>query len=380
MQRDSVLPIVIAFLLAILIIGGLVFAFRYFLLFNLFSVPYNPYEISYESGEFSGDLSGDELSGDVEEEIVVEEPYYGPSIFSGDSRSVAIMIDNDVEAAWPHAGLNNAYMIYEISVEGGASRLIAFFKDDNLPNCVGPIRSARHYFLNYVQEHDAIYCHFGWSPLAQQNIPKLGINNINGIYDNYYKRLGPDKTWHNAFSDKETIDKFIARKKYRDVQNQGSIISYNRYDTDIESGDVANRVSCKYSGFHETVFEYDEESKTYLISMRNSSNKNRIIEHVEKYTGDRFYTKNILVYEVRHKLLDDPEKKGRIDLFNVGTGSGYYITNGKSMPIKWSKSSSGARTIYTDLEGNEISFNDGITWVEIVPPSDQVASKSIEIS
>ena len=314
-----------------------------------------------------GDISG-EISGEREPFVYPElvEEYTGPKVFSGDSRSVAVMIDNDDKAAWPHAGLNNAYMVYEIMVEGGATRLIAFFKYDNLPEHVGPIRSARHYFLDYVQEHDAIYCHFGWSPLAQTNIPKLKINNINGIYDDYYTRIGPDKTWHNAFSSKELISKFAKAKGYRTTQKQDCIISFNEKDTDLVSGDVANLVKCKFSGIQTTSFQYDEENKNYLISMKN-------VPHVDKFTDERFVAKNILIYQTRISLLNDPEKKGRIELYNIGSGKGYYITNGKAIEMKWTKLSDSDKTKYTDLEGNELKFNDGITWVEIVPTDGEIS-------
>ena len=66
-------------------------------------------------------------------------------------------------------------------------------------------RSARHYFLDYAMEHDAIFVHFGWSPLAQSNIKTLGINNINGIYDTFYWRVPPKSSYHNAFTSMERI-------------------------------------------------------------------------------------------------------------------------------------------------------------------------------
>ena len=185
MKKDSVGVVLISFLLFILAIMLLLSTISSYFYGEKFP---NDNSSGDTSGEIIWNFSGDYYnSGDeTESGEAVEELYTGPKIFSGDSRSVAIMIDNDNKYAWPHAGLNNAYMIYEFIIEGGSSRFIAFFKEDNLPDKVGPIRSSRHYFLDYVMEHDAIYCHFGWSPLAQSDIPRLGINNINGIYDTYY--------------------------------------------------------------------------------------------------------------------------------------------------------------------------------------------------
>ena len=153
-------------------------------------------------------------------------------IFKGNDRPFAVMIDNHSDA-WPQAGLQQAYMIYEIIIEGGATRFEALFKKDCLPDKLGPVRSSRHYFLDYAMEHDAIYVHFGWSPLAQSDIKTLKINNINGIYDTFFWREPPKTSYHNAFTSAENLKKYIERKGYRDTQEQDCIIKYNQKAQEI---------------------------------------------------------------------------------------------------------------------------------------------------
>ena len=146
-------------------------------------------------------------------------------IFKGDDRPIAVMIDNE-KPAWPHAGLNDAYLLYEIIIEGGESRIMALFKGKETAN-IGPVRSARHYFLDYVMENDAIYAHFGWSPLAQSDIKTFGINNINGIYDTYFWRVEPLGSYHNAFTSMENIMKFANKKKYKTTSNDKGVFTYS---------------------------------------------------------------------------------------------------------------------------------------------------------
>jgi len=119
-----------------------------------------------------------DLGTDVIEEPK-EEPKKEVQIFKGTDRPIALMIDNH-KGALPQGGLNDAYMVYEIIVEGGETRLMEVLKGKNLEK-VGPIRSSRHYFLDYALENDAIYVHFGWSPQAEYDISNLKVNNINGI-------------------------------------------------------------------------------------------------------------------------------------------------------------------------------------------------------
>ncbi len=346
--------IVIAFLIAILIIVGVIWG----------AMSHTQKDIKEEKP--SDVLGVTDIVDEEIEPIEEEEPYTGPKIFSGDDRPIAVMIDNET-AVTSHAGLNDAYMLYEFIIEGGESRIMAFFKGA-MPEKIGPVRSSRHYFLDYALEHDAIYVHFGWSPKAQSDIKTLGINNINGIYDSFYWREEPKSSYHNAFTSMANILKYAGYKKYRTTSDAESVVKYNEKDTNLESNQEANEVYIKYSNLQSTTYTYDEENKIYLRSKRN-------YEHKDRFTGERFYAKNIIAIYVRDELLPDTEDKGRRDLYNIGSGDGYYITNGEYIPIKWTKTTRSGRTVYTDLEGNEIKVNDGITWVQIVPITGKIEIK-----
>lgn len=78
---------------------------------------------------------------------------------NSNKRPIAVMIDNNVGNS-SHVGLQDAYISYEIIVEGGLTRIMALYKDKDMSQ-IGPIRSSRHYFLDYALESDAIYSHFG---------------------------------------------------------------------------------------------------------------------------------------------------------------------------------------------------------------------------
>ena len=97
------------------------------------------------------------------------------------SRPFAVMINNISVARPLQSGLQDAYLMYEIIVEGGISRYLALFIDQSTER-IGSIRSARHYFLDYALENDAIYVHHGQSPQAQSDFSKLGIERV--VVDN----------------------------------------------------------------------------------------------------------------------------------------------------------------------------------------------------
>ena len=89
-------------------------------------------------------------------------------------RPYAVMIDNEGTRPLPQGGIYLAQIIYEIVVEGGTTRLMPVFWDKD-PSMIGPVRSSRHYFIDYAMEHDAIYVHFGYSPMAMQDLKKYKI-------------------------------------------------------------------------------------------------------------------------------------------------------------------------------------------------------------
>ncbi len=281
-------------------------------------------------------------------------------IFKGDSRPIAVMIDNE-KPAWPHAGLNEAYLLYEIIIEGGESRIMALFKGATTKK-IGPVRSARHYFLDYAMENDAIYVHFGWSPKAQSNIKKYGINNLNGVTNDgtIFWREGNKNSYHNAFTSIENITKKSEKKEYRTTSLDKGVFTYSADEVLLNTGLSAKTINLKYSGLQNVKYVYNEQTKMYDRYMRGSLHKDR-------FTDETFTAKNIIVCYIKNGLLDDPENKGRQELYNSGEGEGLYITNGEYINIKWSKSDDKEKTKYYDLNGKEIVLNDGRTWVQIIP-------------
>lgn len=291
-------------------------------------------------------------------------------IYKGTDRPIAVMIDNNTNA-WPHAGLNDAYMVYEIIVEGGETRLMALFKGVNLEK-IGPVRSSRHYFLDYAMENDAIYTHFGWSPQAKSDISKFKINNINGIYeDGGYDGLNKatgfwrDRTRHAPHNALTSTNKLLAvaeKHGYRTTSDAESVLNYVTDEVLLEDGMDATYVKIPYNSYNVIEFRYDEATGRYT---KYSKGK----KQVESDTGLDMTTKNIIVTFASNYTLTDAENKGRQGLNNIGTLDGYYITNGKAIKITCEKTSREAKTIYKDLEGNEIKVNDGNTYVEICPKS-----------
>lgn len=286
-------------------------------------------------------------------------------IFKGNDRPIAIMIDNHSDA-WPQAGLQKAYMVYEIVVEGGETRLMALFKGADVEK-IGPVRSARHYFLDYAMENDAIYTHFGESPQADSDIRKYSINEIDGIAEDgtTFKRVKDKASPHNAVTSIDKLIESAKNKKFKMTSNKESVLNYVTDEVNLEEGQGAISVTIPHSDLQTVKYVYDEENKVYQRYARGK-------KQTDWDSKEMITTKNIIITFCDNYTLQDKENKGRQGIKNIGTFDGYYITNGKAIKIKCIKNEREEQTQYQDLEGNEIKVNDGNTFVNICPTDAKV--------
>ena len=317
------------------------------------------------------DKNNTEAISEEQEPVATVEEEKEVQIYNGNDRPIAVMIDNH-NGAWPQAGLNEAYMVYEIIVEGGETRLMALFKGVDLEK-IGPVRSARHYFIDYAMENDAIYVHFGQSPQAQSDIKKYSIDDINGISEDgtTFWRVKDKYAPHNAVTGTEKLLESAKSKNYRTTSTEESVLNYVTDEVNLEDGQVADTVTIPHSDLQTVTYEYDKENKVYVRYARGE-------EQTDWDTDEPVTTKNIIITFCNNYTLSDSENKGRQGLKNIGTFDGYYITNGKAIKIQCIKNARDEKTIYQDMNGNEIEVNDGNTFVNICPESAGVTIEGLE--
>ena len=295
------------------------------------------------------------------EEPVVEEPKVKIVDVDSTSRPFAIMINNAPVARPVQSGLQDAYIIYEMIVEGGVTRYMALFLDQNTER-IGSIRSSRHYYLDYALENDAVYVHHGRSPQAASDFGSLGVTRIEVAEGKTgWRDTKLNVAWeHKLFTSIDKLKNGMSGK--RSERNKELLLKYSIDSLDLANvlnSKPANKVSINYSNNTTSSYEYDEVEKVYKRFVNNQ-------EHKDYVTGKQYTFKNIITYQVSNYTIAGDEK-GRQTLNNIGSGSGYYISEGYAIPINWSKSSRGAQTKYTLQDGTELVVNDGNTFIQIQP-------------
>lgn len=283
-------------------------------------------------------------------------------------RPYAIMFNN-IKIANPQSGISDASILYEALTEGGITRLMGVFEnisEDSLTaKRIGSVRSARHYYVSFADEYDAIFIHFGKTTYANKKMQKLGIDHLDGnmgIGASGFYRDKAIKAPHNAFTSLEGIQKVIDKAGFRTTYEEG----YRGHFLFMDEGEIltsdvaANKVSIKFSTYAKPYFIYDKENSVYQRYQYDQP-------HVDANTNEILTFKNIIVQFVKEWDID---KNGyqTMDIENA-EGEGYYITNGGAIPITWTKNESTGIMRYYNLDKTELSIHPGKTYIAVFPNS-----------
>lgn len=270
-------------------------------------------------------------------------------------RPICIMINNIIDAI-PQSGIASADIIIEMKVEGSLTRLLCVIKDYDELTKLGPVRSARHYYVELTDMMDGIYCHYGWSPLAEAEIPALGVNNLNGLYLDgtvYYRddaRYAP----HNVYTTGTRLVDGIANAGYSTTYETKpeKMFAFNYEDENLETGMSANVVKTDYA-HNSPWFEYNADEKVYYRFQYDRA-------HVDDQTGEQLKFKNVVVIFAQYTSLDNVDHQD-ID-WNKG-GSGFYATNGEYKAITWKKENGVLK--FFDEDGEQLRMNPGKTFISV---------------
>ena len=286
-------------------------------------------------------------------------------------RPYAISINNTNVAVKVQEGLNKAYIVYELPTEFHTSRLLALFKDvEELT--VGTIRSCRHNFMDYAHDNDAILVCYGWSHYAKDELEAGGTDFMNGNEKKWasaFWRNNPEKlAWeHTAYTSLEKIIDYTTKNNYRLTSDSAQLLNYSTEEIDLssmEGNTNATDITIPYGGTT-TRFTYDKKTKMYTRIVNGKTYK-------DHNTKEAYTTKNIIIVKISHTMMPD---NYYWDLKTTGTGNGYYITNGKSVPITWKKDSRNGKSKYYLTNGDELVVNDGRTYIEVNTKSKTVTIK-----
>jgi len=288
------------------------------------------------------------------------------------NRPVAVSVSNVRQALPSNAtnGISQADIVYEVLVESGITRMVAIYQDFSNVGVVGSIRSARHYKVEIAEAYDAMFVHAGGSPLGFEEIENRDITNfdeVRGVRGQIFKRdvnRIPGHTvqnYHSATTSGASFMQWLPTYNIRTTHNSNFRQALNFTDNPIPSGNKAHSVGVKFSSAKDSIFIYEESQNKYHMAQFGSyftdANNNNSVTFT-----------NLLILEMPvADLVGHGEGAGRQDMSTVGSGKGYFASNGRIISINWQRADKSSQFIYTDGNGNQIELGRGKTYIGIVP-------------
>lgn len=268
----------------------------------------------------------------------------------------AVMLDNHDDAR-PQAQISKADIIYEYRVEGEFTRYMALFQS-NFPENVGPVRSARPYFVQTAKEYNAIYAHWGGSVAGLEEVKKRNVVDLDGIalegiVFHRNKNVGK-RAPHNGYISLPELENYLVEKGVDVNDNTASLNFYDK-EANIEGLDVGE-ITLNFNNRYKTNFIYDEATGKYKYIRQGQP-------VIDEATGQEFDTDNLVVL-FQKGVVAGP--KGTLKMANIGTGTGLLLQKGKLTPITWEKANEDARTILKYPDETEVKFYPGRTFFSIV--------------
>lgn len=299
-------------------------------------------------------------------------------------RPLAVMIENHVESR-PQSGLTSADIVYEAVAEGGITRFMAIYYCNLADIQVGPVRSARTYYLDWLGEYDALYAHVGGANTpgpadALGQLIKYGVKDLNQfsigfpVFWRDYQRLGrPVATEHTMYSTTAKLWDVGAKRGWTASDSAGinwdkNFVSWKFKESKSEGNTSDIKVRFWESqGGYDVEWVYDAASNSYR-------RKNGGSDHLDLNSNAQINAKVIVVQFQRETNANDGYP-GNVHLLYGTTGSGKALIfqNGTATEGKWIKSSRTARSKYVDKNGKEIEFNIGQIWIQTVPEGSKIS-------
>lgn len=266
---------------------------------------------------------------------------------------MAVMIENHKDAR-PQSGLLNADLVYEAQAEGGITRFMAIYHS-RTASVLGPVRSARKYFVEWAREWGAAYAHCGGSPDGLATIKRLGLIDLDDMSGPGFWRDKSRRSPHNLYTSIANLSERLGERRPAEPQQRWQFGSW--------ADQPSKGLEIDFGYGYRVAYEYKDHS--YVRSMNGAP-------HTDRETGQVIAPANIIVQFVKSEIMDE---ELRLKMDTVGSGKALFLIAGRYCEGKWTKADDESPTQFTTAEGQELTLAPGQTWIEVVPLTAKVTEK-----
>ncbi len=273
-----------------------------------------------------------------------------------------VMIENSPDAR-PQSGLKDAGVVFEAVAEGGITRFLALFQDSKTPDYIGPIRSVRPYYLDYLGGFDAAVAHVGGSGEALNQVHTQGIKDLDQFYNSgAYHRINERYAPHNVYS---SIAQLVDLQKSKGFTS--NYVGFQRKGKEAPAATpTAKTIDLTISGYlYNAHYDYNAATNSYL---RSEGGK----PHIDQRSGQQLNPKVVVVLVVPQGIEPDGI---HTTYSSIGNGAMYIFQDGLVTQGIWEKQDRKSQLHLGDANGSPLAINAGQTWISLVGTAGSVSYK-----
>jgi hypothetical protein len=273
-----------------------------------------------------------------------------------------VMIENSDQAR-PQSGLSQAGVVFEALAEGGITRFLALYEEGQ-PSSIGPVRSARPYFIDWLLPFDASYAHVGGSPQALSDIQSLNVKDMDQFSNGgSYTRISTRAAPHNVYTSMASLRSLEGSKGW----TTSNFTGFPRKDDAPSKAPTASTINFNIAGPDMAVnYIYDAKLNSYKRSEGGAP-------MVDSNTSQQLEPKVVIAIVV-------PWVNGPLDASgahytaysDIGGGTAYVFQDGTVTQGVWAKSSQSSQIQFNNASGAPIKLNAGQTWISAVGTAPEV--------
>ena len=291
--------------------------------------------------------------------------YYSPltGIEVGDEATTrkqitAIMIENSVDSR-PQSGIKSAGVVFEAIAEGGITRLLTLFQEAR-PGLVGPVRSVRPYYIDWMAPFQASIAHVGGSQNALLTLKNGGFKDIDQFFNgSFYWRATDRVAPHNVYTNFDKLDELNKKKGYTSSDIKGWPRKLDSASTAPNAKQIDITVS---STTFNVAYAYDAASNTYNRSLGGKP-------HTDREAG-QIAPKVVVAMKVPTQIGFEDGYREQMD--TNGYNQAYIFQDGTVTQGFWRKADAREPIYFYDKTGKPIAFNPGQVWVTVIAPNKSV--------
>lgn len=281
-------------------------------------------------------------------------PLTGLEVAEADTKRpvIGLMIENSTNSR-PQSGLQEAGVVYEAIAEYGITRFLALYQESSPAN-LGPVRSARPYYVDWARLYDAAYGHVGGSPDALAKIKAEGVRDMDQFFNSgTYRRVSQRVAPHNVYTTGEQLRALAASKGW----NSSTFTGLARKKEAKATQPTATSIDFNISGpTYNVHYDYDAATNSYHRTMAGTP-------HKDADSGKLITPKVVVGLATQYSLMPDGYHSAYA---TTGAGTAKIFQDGTVTEATWKRDGATAQYTFTDAKGKTIALNPGQTWFTVV--------------